>query len=533
MTKQKSTKRALLMSALAMVMCVSMLIGSTFAWFTDSVTSGRNTITSGNLDVALYYATEYKGENTVWTEVNENTKIFKENALYEPGYTEVVYFKVENKGSLYLRYNMALDIFREKSGTNKAGQSFLLSNYLCADVLSTSALAYTSDRSYIYEHYNKENLNTFVYGDNYRTRVRGWSEPYQLAPGQSYECGMTIFMPTTVSNEANHNGNAPEIELGISLLATQSTKEEDSFSDDYDLVNGDIVVTPANAQEVIENAAPGAVITLGDGHYDTLVLKNADGTPKNDITIKGQGGNRFTTCSVGAIDLNYSSNVTLLNVAFDQTKAIEAYKTQANVPVPSGYVASIVGGAGENKPGSKNVVIDSCAFKSTSTPASNYVAISFEEGGKGEARATDIVVIGCTMDKAGFQFARMNYMAEGTLYFKNNVLAVQGKMGFSALSFTGNSANLIIKDNTFGLNPTVFNAWNPAESAIETSRQGDQFINVEVTGNTFRNESPLTGYIVNLRSSYTADNCSFVFENNKYEGGLAGMTDATAPVHKP
>ena len=54
MTKQKSTKRALLMSALALLMCVSMLIGSTFAWFTDSVTSAGNKIQAGTLDIELW-----------------------------------------------------------------------------------------------------------------------------------------------------------------------------------------------------------------------------------------------------------------------------------------------------------------------------------------------------------------------------------------------------------------------------------------------------------------------------------------------
>ena len=49
MTNKKSTKRALLLSALSLLLCVSMLVGSTFAWFTDSVTSGQNTIQSGNL----------------------------------------------------------------------------------------------------------------------------------------------------------------------------------------------------------------------------------------------------------------------------------------------------------------------------------------------------------------------------------------------------------------------------------------------------------------------------------------------------
>ena len=539
MTKKRSTKKALIMSALSLLLCFSMLVGTTYAWFTDSVTSANNIIKSGNLDVALYYATKYDGENTSWVEVDDTTKIFKEGALYEPGYTEVVYFKVENKGSLYLRYNMSLNIYREKAGVNQAGQSFNLSNYLCADVLTTSALAYTSDRSFIYDNYSGETLNTFIYGDNYRSYVQGWHQPKQLAPGQSYECGMTIFMPTTVGNEINHDGvNIPEIELGINLLATQSTKEVDSFGDDYDFGNGDIMVTPENAQATIENAAPGAVITLGAGHYETLVIRNADGSPKDDITIKGRGGNSFSTCSVGAINLNYSSNVTILNVAFDASKAIQAYKCEGNVPVASDCVASIVGGMGENVTGCRNVVIDSCSFKANGTPASNYVAIQFEEGGKGSARATDLVVISCKLDKAAYQFVRMNYIGQGTIYIKDNSIVAQSFLGHNAFNFTGNGANLIIKDNTIGLKSgfsnTVFGSWNPNKSAIGTSRQGDQFITVVVTGNTFINNAlGAEGLIVDLKPSYTADNCSFVFENNIYLGGLDGMTDSTAPVNKP
>ena len=55
MDKKKTSRRALLTSVMALVMCLVMLVGTTFAWFTDSVTSGVNTIKSGNLDVALAY----------------------------------------------------------------------------------------------------------------------------------------------------------------------------------------------------------------------------------------------------------------------------------------------------------------------------------------------------------------------------------------------------------------------------------------------------------------------------------------------
>ena len=80
MTSSKSTKRALVSSALAILMCVAMLIGTTFAWFTDTASTGVNKIVSGNLKVdiiganidshieKLYFttATGAEGENLLW-----------------------------------------------------------------------------------------------------------------------------------------------------------------------------------------------------------------------------------------------------------------------------------------------------------------------------------------------------------------------------------------------------------------------------------------------------------------------------------
>ncbi|MBQ8549764.1 MAG: hypothetical protein IJ426_00295 [Clostridia bacterium] len=105
MTKTKSTKRALLTSALALLMCVSMLIGSTFAWFTDSVTSAGNTIQSGTLKVDLVDAQGNSLEGEVLEFVDQD-----DNDLWEPGCTyklEEVY--VANKGNLALKYEIAIN----------------------------------------------------------------------------------------------------------------------------------------------------------------------------------------------------------------------------------------------------------------------------------------------------------------------------------------------------------------------------------------------------------------------------------------
>ena len=78
MTTSKNTKRALLSSVLATVLCAAMLVGTTFAWFTDSVTSGKNRIAAGNLDVELEYSKD-GGES--WNEVTADTNLFAEGAL--------------------------------------------------------------------------------------------------------------------------------------------------------------------------------------------------------------------------------------------------------------------------------------------------------------------------------------------------------------------------------------------------------------------------------------------------------------------
>ena len=127
MTNRKTTRRALVMSILSLLLCLSMLIGTTFAWFTDSVTSANNIIKSGNLDVELYYQVEGQSD---WTKVTASTSVFMENALWEPGHTEVVKLKVVNEGTLALKYTLGVNIASETGSVNKEGKSFLLSDYI-------------------------------------------------------------------------------------------------------------------------------------------------------------------------------------------------------------------------------------------------------------------------------------------------------------------------------------------------------------------------------------------------------------------
>lgn len=223
--KARSTKKALLASLLSLVVCVSLLVGSTFAWFTDSVTSAQNVIQSGNLDVELYYtydaAVAADPDSNAWVKVGSTTDVFGYN-LWEPGFTKVAYFKVVNEGSLALKYKLSADVYEEVEGKNQAGEKFLLSDHIKTALVPVGA---TRDQILAME------------GTNLKASF-GMSAEHLTAKGTATATkvvGMALWMPTTVGNEANHNGtDVPKITFGINLIATQDTVESDSFGSDYD-----------------------------------------------------------------------------------------------------------------------------------------------------------------------------------------------------------------------------------------------------------------------------------------------------------
>ena len=106
---QKATKRALLTSVMALVMCVVMLVGTTFAWFTDTASTGVNKITSGNLHVEIQDKTGEKIENLEWVKENGDVIANQEGILWEPGCTYLLTpFKIVNTGNLALKYKIAI-----------------------------------------------------------------------------------------------------------------------------------------------------------------------------------------------------------------------------------------------------------------------------------------------------------------------------------------------------------------------------------------------------------------------------------------
>ncbi len=300
MTNTKNTKHALLTSVMAMLLCCSMLVGTTFAWFTDSVASSSNTITAGNLDIEVQYTLD--GEN--WKELDGATDLFQKG-LWEPGHTEVVALRIKNNGSLALKYAANMNIVNETKGKTKDGADIVLS-----DILTVTTVTHQVNQV-------GDILLGMVFGGSQNTDTGAaktfksgniLASDQELLAGDAHYVIITVDMAETVGNEANHNGtNIPSIDFGINVLASQLTYENDSFGNQYDkdaTYPGDFVGGKGTAEDPYLINEASQLMSISD-YSEYTYFKVADGVETLDMT------------GVGKINLNGSfdgNGVTMNNL---------------------------------------------------------------------------------------------------------------------------------------------------------------------------------------------------------------------------
>ena len=232
--KVGGTKRALLTSVLALVLSLAMLAGSTFAWFTDTASTGVNRIVSGNLDVGLQYWGVGEDGQKKWLTAENSEDLFDKNALWEPGYTQIVYLKVKNDGNLALTYAMQITPVHETVGVNVDGEEFKLSDYI-----KFGWTTFTADENGTPVALDREAAQTGV-GEGARlgkTLHRQAAEPMKASAEELV--ALVAWMPENVGNKANYRNVAPSIELSLKVLATQAAVENDSFDNTYDAAAAD------------------------------------------------------------------------------------------------------------------------------------------------------------------------------------------------------------------------------------------------------------------------------------------------------
>ncbi len=258
MTNRKNTKRALIASVISVLLCVTMLMGSTFAWFTDNASTAVNSIQSGLLDIVLL---DESGNNLEGATLSFTDK--DQNKYWEPGCTyalPTVY--IQNNGNLAVKYTV------EITGINGDAELNKVIDWTVTD--GTDAADKTG----------------------------------HLLPGEKKAITISGTMQTTAGNEYQ---NKTISGIGITVRATQDTVEFDSTTDQYDAsATYDQVVNVAN------QAALNSAVANANGPV-TLILK--DGA----YTLPNLSGKEVTISGTKNVVINYSANVGAnnANITFD------------------------------------------------------------------------------------------------------------------------------------------------------------------------------------------------------------------------
>ena len=262
MNNKRATKRALLTSVMALVMCVVMLVGTTFAWFTDTASTAVNKIQAGNLKVDL----EMQKPDGSWVSAEGQTLTFKtkdnraaDKILWEPGCRyELPELRVVNKGNLALKYKIQITGIQGDAKLNKV--------------------------------IDWEITGTEVSEDGYA----------HLAANAFKEIKIKGVMQTTAGNE--YQGLSID-GIGITVYATQDTVEYDSFNNTYDADAGKdtaiYTLAEFNALTEIPAGIKNVYVSIGsvslkDGSVvignDNLRDKYGRGTSNGEITYTDKAG---------------------------------------------------------------------------------------------------------------------------------------------------------------------------------------------------------------------------------------------------
>ena len=312
--KLKSKKSALLLSFTSLLLCFAMLAGSTFAWFTDTATTGVNKIQAGNLDIEVEYRTTAEGE---WKALDKATDLFgAEGTLFEPGHTRVVELKIENAGNLALKYKIGMNVVSETAGTNKDGNPYKLSNYLkvaTSPIQQYDPNAGPHDVSYVMEQliFDKGNSLPWEHRDfaNFELDKNERNHVLDLQPGDAQILGIKVYMPESVGNEANAltSAQAASITFGLNILATQYTTESDSYGTQYDKDATYPIVAnnQAELEDVIANNNSVTIMTTAGTYTLPAIAGN------KTVTILGDEST--------VIDMTTSGIISAQNVGLDLT----------------------------------------------------------------------------------------------------------------------------------------------------------------------------------------------------------------------
>ena len=424
MKRSSTTKKALFISTCALLFSMLMMAGSTFAWFTDSVSSGTNTITTGKLDVQLLHTNQ---KVTEAKEVQQNTLLFTDAdgkpIDWEPGAVAYENFTVKNSGDLALNYRLALDLNNANTiaDTKKSLKDVLkvkvVKGSVTADDVSEQALQnaegfaeVTSGQISIPAQANDpaEQKLSQKGSEGSSSGTYGVIVYWQPNPETDYEYNLSNY-PDKDKNgktiDKTSDGNTKlSIDLGVSLGATQAPEESDSNGSDYDPNAICPVSNESELKKALQTADIGDVVELTGNITLTAPLPIT-----KDVTIRSVGG---AVISGEALTVGSKANVTLQGVNF---KAPRTSDNQGVSLKASAYAGKLI--------------LQDCTFEE---PQWSSVVIT-------ATASADITIKGCTFDaksSAGHndKSADSSALTEGA----HQILQITGASG-TELTMTGNT----------------------------------------------------------------------------------------------
>ena len=212
MQKERSLKQRIVAAIMALVMLMTSLLGTTFAWFTDSVTSSGNVIQTGKLDAQMYWSDELlDSDSDEWNNAEGATPVFNYNN-WEPGYTEVRYIKVSNAGSLNFKWKLNIEANGAVTDLADVIDVYYV-NPVNAELESLDGLTSAGKLSSVLAN---------------KTAASG-----NLTAGGNQIFAIAFHMDELAGNEYQNTALC-DGGFSLKLIATQDIGESDSFGDDYD-----------------------------------------------------------------------------------------------------------------------------------------------------------------------------------------------------------------------------------------------------------------------------------------------------------
>lgn len=331
MKRSSTTKKALFISTCALLFSMLMMAGSTFAWFTDSVSSGTNTITTGKLDVQLLHTNQYV---TTAKEVGQNTLLFTDekgkSIDWEPGAVAYENFTVKNSGDLALNYRLALDLNNANTiaGTDKSLKDVLKVKIVKGGVSASDVKEDALKNATNFAAVTDGQINIpAAAGDareqklakDAKSATYGVILYWQPDPERDYKYNLTNYSNKDSNNkekDLTSDGNDHlSIDLGISLAATQAIEESDSAGNTYDQGAIYPASSAAELKDALSKAGKGDVVELTGN-----IALDSDLSISRDVTIRSTGG---AVISGESVVIGSSADVKLQGITFKSPRSSE------------------------------------------------------------------------------------------------------------------------------------------------------------------------------------------------------------------